>query len=48
MPDVRARFAADTIEPATGSPEQWAAFIDRDFSAWKRVVVAQNLKIDTT
>ena len=48
MPDVRARFATDAIEPATSSPAQCAAFIDRDFNAWKRVVMAQNLKIDAS
>jgi tripartite-type tricarboxylate transporter receptor subunit TctC len=49
MPDVRARFAADALEPvtsATGSPAQLANFIEKDFSGWRQVVTAQNLKID--
>jgi tripartite-type tricarboxylate transporter receptor subunit TctC len=49
LPDVRARFASDALEPVTatnGSPAQWANFIERDFSGWRQVVVAQNLKID--
>ena len=49
LPDVRARFASDALEPAaaTGSsPAQLASFIERDFSGWKQVVAAQNLKID--
>jgi tripartite-type tricarboxylate transporter receptor subunit TctC len=46
LPDVRARFAADAIEPATGSPAQLAAFIEKDFAGWQRVVAAQNLKVD--
>lgn len=46
LPDVRARFAADAIEPANGSPSQLASFIEKDYSDWQRVVAAQNLKID--
>jgi tripartite-type tricarboxylate transporter receptor subunit TctC len=46
MPDVRARFAADAIEPATGAPAQLAAFIEKDYIGWQRVVAAQNLKLD--
>lgn len=46
LPDVRARFAADALEPATGSPAQLAAFIEKDYGGWQRVVAAQNLKID--
>ncbi len=49
MPDVRARFASDALEPVTaanGSPAQLASFIEKDFSGWRQVVVAQNLKID--
>jgi tripartite-type tricarboxylate transporter receptor subunit TctC len=49
LPDVRARFASDALEPATavnGSAAQLANFIEKDFSGWRQVVVAQNLKID--
>jgi tripartite-type tricarboxylate transporter receptor subunit TctC len=49
MPDVRARFASDALEPVTGangSPAQLANFIEKDFSGWRQVVTAQNLKID--
>ena len=49
MPDVRARFASDALEPASAaasSPAQLASFIERDFSGWRQVVVAQNLKLD--
>jgi tripartite-type tricarboxylate transporter receptor subunit TctC len=46
LPDVRARFASDAIEPATGSPSQLGAFIERDYSGWKSVVSAQNLKVE--
>ncbi len=46
LPDVKARFLADAVEPATGSPAQLAKFIEQDYLAWQRVVAAQNLKID--
>jgi tripartite-type tricarboxylate transporter receptor subunit TctC len=49
MSDVRARFASDALEPVTtanGSPAQLANFIEKDFSSWRQVVAAQNLKID--
>lgn len=49
MADVRARFASDALEPVTsanGSPAQLASFIEKDFSGWRQVVAAQNLKID--
>ena len=46
LADVRTRFAADALEPAPGSPAQLAAFISSDYSSWKSVVAAQNLKID--
>jgi tripartite-type tricarboxylate transporter receptor subunit TctC len=49
LPEVRARFATDALEPASsasGSPAQLASFIEKDFSGWRQVVVAQNLKID--
>ncbi len=46
LPDVRARFAADALESATGSPAQLASFIAKDYGGWQRVVAAQNLKID--
>ncbi len=49
LPDVRARFASDALEPAAAansSPAQLASFLERDFSGWRQVVMAQNLKID--
>jgi tripartite-type tricarboxylate transporter receptor subunit TctC len=49
LPDVRARFASDALEPAStaaSTPAQLANFIERDFSGWRQVVVAQNLKLD--
>jgi tripartite-type tricarboxylate transporter receptor subunit TctC len=50
LSDVRARFVSDALEPVTaanGAPAQLASFIEKDFSGWRQVVVAQNLKIDS-
>ena len=46
MPDVLARFKADAVEPATGSPALLGAFIEADYRAWRNVVKTQNLKLD--
>jgi tripartite-type tricarboxylate transporter receptor subunit TctC len=46
LPDVKARFQTDAIEPATGTQAALAQFIERDFNGWRQVVAAQNLKID--
>jgi len=49
MSDVRARLGQDALEiatPASGTPTALATFLEKDFSAWRQVVVAQNLKID--
>ncbi len=46
LPDVRARFAADAIEPAAGTALQLAQFIAQDFRGWQRVVAQQNLKLN--
>ena len=45
LPDVRARFAADAIEPAAGPATQLAQFIAQDYRGWQRVVAQQNIKI---
>ena len=47
LPEVRARFANDAIEPAAGSAAQLAQFIAQDYRGWQRVVAQQNLKLDT-
>jgi tripartite-type tricarboxylate transporter receptor subunit TctC len=46
LPDVLARFKAEAVEPAVGTPAQQAAFIEADYRAWVNVVKTQNLKID--
>lgn len=46
MPDVLARFKADAVEPAPGSPMLLGAFIDADYRAWRNVVTTQKLVIE--
>jgi tripartite-type tricarboxylate transporter receptor subunit TctC len=46
LPDVVARFKADAIEPATGTPAALGQFIEADYAAWRDVVRSQNLKVD--
>ena len=46
MPDVLARFKADAVDPAPGTPAQLGQFIEADYRAWVNVVKTQNLKID--
>ena len=46
MADVLARFKAEAVEPAPGSPALLGNFIEADYRAWRNVVKTQNLKID--
>jgi tripartite-type tricarboxylate transporter receptor subunit TctC len=49
MPDVRTRLGNDALEiatPANATPTSLANFLEKDYSGWRQVVVAQNLKID--
>ena len=46
LPEVLARFKADAVEAAPGSPAQLGKFIESDFAAWRMVVKVQNVKVD--
>lgn len=46
LPDVTARFKADAVEAAPGSPALLGHFIEADYRAWRNVVKTQNLKIE--
>ena len=45
LPEVVARFKADAVEAAPGSPALLGHFIEADYRAWSNVVRTQNLKI---
>lgn len=42
--DVKKRLAADGTEPTPGSPEDYAAFIDKDEAKWSKIVKASGAK----
>ena len=46
LPEVLARFKADAVEAAPGSPALLGHFIEADYRAWRNVVKTQNLKIE--
>ncbi|WP_029523804.1 tripartite tricarboxylate transporter substrate binding protein [Polaromonas glacialis] len=46
LPEVLARFKADAVEAAPGSPVLLGHFIEADYRAWRNVVKTQNLKIE--
>ena len=46
LPEVTARFKADAVEAAPGSPALLGHFIEADYRAWRNVVKTQNLVIE--
>jgi tripartite-type tricarboxylate transporter receptor subunit TctC len=43
---VRAQLAALGIEPAGGTPQQFATTVDRDRAKWKKIIVEQKLTLE--
>ena len=43
--EMKKRLAADGVEPAGGSPEQFLDVFARDVEKWKKVVKAANIKV---
>lgn len=46
MPDIKQRFAADSAEPATGTPADLAAYHKADFEKWGKVIRGAGIKAD--
>ncbi len=46
LPDVLSRFAADGVEPAVGTPEQFAALIKVELARIARIVREANIRIE--
>ncbi|MDQ8726698.1 tripartite tricarboxylate transporter substrate binding protein [Bradyrhizobium sp. LHD-71] len=44
--DVKKRLLADGTEPTPGSPEEYAAFIDKDEAKWSKIVKASGTKAE--
>jgi tripartite-type tricarboxylate transporter receptor subunit TctC len=46
LPEVKTQLAAQSIEPAPGSSEQFGAFIQQETAKWTRVVRAAGVKAE--
>jgi len=45
-PEVRARLERDGIEPIGSTPQEFAAFLDREITKWQEVVQAAGITLD--
>jgi tripartite-type tricarboxylate transporter receptor subunit TctC len=45
-PDVRAKLAAQIMEPIPSTPEEFRARIDADIARWAPVIKAANIKVN--
>ena len=45
-PEVRERIMADGAEPLPGTPEDYAADIDREETKWSKVVKVSGAKVE--
>ncbi len=46
LPDLKARMAADGMEPAGGSPARFRELLTRDIAKWQKVVKLANIKLE--
>ncbi|HEV7822296.1 MAG TPA: tripartite tricarboxylate transporter substrate-binding protein, partial [Burkholderiales bacterium] len=46
LPATKERFAGLALEPAPGTPEQFATYIKEDFARWSKVVKYANIKVE--
>ena len=46
LPDVSAKMSGLGLEPATGSPEQFAEVIQKDRDQWAKLLKDTGLKIE--
>jgi tripartite-type tricarboxylate transporter receptor subunit TctC len=47
LPEIRARMAADGVEPAGGGPELFFELLKRDLAKWEKVVAHAHIKAGT-
>ena len=45
-PSVKERFASLGIEPVGGTPQQFAAMLEKDRAKWKKIIVDRHITID--
>lgn len=46
LPDVIAKLSETGVEPVGGTPEQFAAFLKKDYENWGRLAKASGVKLD--
>jgi tripartite-type tricarboxylate transporter receptor subunit TctC len=46
LPEVKETLARQGAEPASGTPEQFAAFIKAEFAKWSKVITDAKIVID--
>jgi tripartite-type tricarboxylate transporter receptor subunit TctC len=45
-PEVRERFAEQGMEPGSGTPEDFAAFLKSNFELWDKLIKEQHIELD--
>ena len=45
-PDIKDRFAAQGVDPVSGTPEQFSALMKSELDKWRKVIAASGTKID--
>ena len=45
LPEIKARMAADGVEPAGGAPERFFEILKRDLAKWQKVVAHANIRL---
>ena len=46
LPDVREKLAANDFEPVGNTPDEFAAFINKEMVKWAKVVKESGAKVD--
>ena len=46
LPDVREKFAQQSIDPATGTPEEFARLIRDEVARWSKVIRSAGIKVE--
>ena len=46
LPDVREKFAQQSVDPATGTPEEFARLIRDEVARWSKVIRSAGIKVE--
>ncbi len=46
LPDIRARYAEQGMEPGSGNADEFAAFLKTNFELWDKLIKQQRIEID--